>query len=163
MVIPDQCFDLLRRMPVFGGLNDAALHLILSQSQLITVPAEQYFFHEGEGAESFFVLEQGTVVIERRWEQTTLELGRLKRGDCIGEMAIIDLLPRSASVRAEVNCVAIEITLTGLRELYRHEVEQYAIIMMNMGREVSRRLRRTDDRLLALEQKFHLASESHVC
>ena len=163
MVTPDHCFELLRRMPVFGGLNDAALHLILSHCQVVTVPAGEYFFHEGEGAESFFVLEQGTVLVEREWEQATLQLGRLKRGDCIGEMAIIDLLPRSASVRAEVNCVAIEITLSALRELYRQEVEQYAIIMMNMGREVSRRLRRTDDRLLALEQRFHLASESHVC
>jgi CRP-like cAMP-binding protein len=147
-------FDLLRRMPVFGGLNDATLQLILSRSQIVFVASGAYFFHEGAGAESFFVLEKGSVLIERKWEQSTLELGRLRRGDCIGEMAIIDLMPRSASIRAEVDCEAIEITLRVLRELYKQEVEQYAIIMMNMGREVSRRLRNADDQLLALEQKY---------
>ncbi len=154
MVTSELYFDLLRRMPVFGGLNDNALNLILSRSEAVSVPAGEYFFREGEGADSFFVLEKGTVIVERNWEQSTLELGRLKRGDCMGEMAIIDLMPRSASVRAEVDCEAIEITLRSLHELYKQEVEQYAIIMMNMGREVSRRLRRTDDRLLALEQKL---------
>ncbi len=150
----EQYYTLLRRMPIFGGLSDDTLTLILSRSLAVNVPAGDYFFREGEGAESFFVLEQGSVICERQWEQATLELGRLKQGDCIGEMAIIDLMPRSASVRAEVDCQAIEIHLRGLHELYKQNVEQYAIIMMNMGREVSRRLRRTDDRLLALEQKL---------
>ena len=150
-------FSLLRNMPIFGGLNDKTLSLILSHAQPRVVEKGDYFFHEGDGAESLFVLEQGSVVIERRWKQTMVELGKLKPGDCIGEMALIDLLPRSASARAAEDCQAIEITVRALHELYKQELEQYAIIMMNMGREVSRRLRRTDDRLLALEQKYRRA------
>ncbi len=148
-------FDLLRRMPVFGGLNDDSLNLIVNRSSEISVPAGAYFFREGEGANSFYVLQEGTAIVERTCGQSTLELGRFKRGDCIGEMAIIDLMPRSASVRAEVDCQALELALRSLHELYKQDLEQYAIIMMNMGREVSRRLRRADDQIMLLEQKLH--------
>lgn len=148
----EEYFKILRRMPVFGGLNNNALQLILDKSKIVDVAAGEYFFREGEDAESLFVLLQGSVVVERSWQGGTLVLQHLHHGDCIGEMALIDLMPRSASVRAEVDCRAIEITLKSLHELYKQELEQYAIIMMNMGREVSRRLRITDDRLFALEQ-----------
>ena len=73
-------------------------------------------------------------------------------GDCIGEMAIIDLQSRSASVRAVADCLAIEITRVTLNKLYQTDLEQFAIIMMNMGREVSRRLRIASDRLFTIDQ-----------
>lgn len=148
-------FNLLRRMPVFGGLNDESLNLIVNRSREISVPAGTYFFREGESANSFFVLQEGTAIVERVCGNSTLELGRFKHGDCIGEMAILDLMPRSASVRAEVDCQALEVVLRSLHELYKQDLEQYAIIMMNMGREVSRRLRRADDQSMLLEQKLH--------
>lgn len=147
-------FSLLRRMPVFGGLNNEALQLILDQSDEVHVSAGDYFFREGDEASSLFVLEKGVVVVERVWNETTIELGQFRRGDCIGEMSLIDLMPRSASVRAKDDCQAIEITNASLHNLYKQSLEQYATIMMNMGREVSRRLRVADDRLFALEQKM---------
>ncbi len=156
-MIPPAYFDLLRHMPIFGGLTDDTLSLILSHANPRFVESGDYFFQEGDGADSLFVIESGSVVIERRWKQTMVELSRLKAGDCIGEMALIDLLPRSASARAVEDCNAIEITRHALHELYKQDIEQYAIIMMNMGREVSRRLRRADERLLALEQKHRRA------
>lgn len=149
----DAYFKLLRNMPVFGGLNNATLQLILDQSEIIEVPAGKYFFREGDRAKSLFVLEKGKVVVERQWQDKVVVLGRMQKGDCLGEMSLIDLMPRSASVRAEEDCQAIEITLASLHALYQQELEQYAIIMMNMGREVSRRLRVTGGRLFELEQK----------
>ena len=35
-----------------------------------------------------------------------------------------------------------------LQQVYRHDPQQYTMIHMNMGREVSRRLREADQRLL---------------
>lgn len=149
----EQYFELLRGMAVFGGLNNDTLSLILEHSQKVVVPAGEYFFREGDSANSLFVLERGEVAVERLWEDTPILLGRFRAGDCIGEMALIDMMPRSASVRAEQECGAIEITTSSLYKLLKQDLEQYAIIMMNMGREVSRRLRVADDRLFALEQK----------
>lgn len=145
-------FDMLRRMPIFAGLSDAALALILDESTTIKVQAGDHLFLEGEPAESFFVIKSGAVLIEKDWRGTPIKLRRLGIGDCVGEMAIIDLMGRSASVRAETDCQAIEIPRMTLTRLYQQDLEQYAIIMMNMGREVSRRLRSASERLFAIEQ-----------
>lgn len=154
----DVDFDLLRKMPVFGGLNDATLRLISEQSQASEMAAGEYFFHEGDRARSLFVLQQGKVEIERCWQGGRVILGSLKRGDCFGEMALIDMRPRSASVRVVEDCRAIEISAMSLHNLYRQELEQYAIIMLNLGREVSRRLRAAGDRLFELEQRMPILS-----
>jgi len=139
-------------MPIFAGLSDSALALIVDQSVPIKVQAGDHFFLEGDPASSFFVIKSGVVLVEKSWRGTPIKLRRLGIGDCVGEMSIIDLMGRSASVRAETDCQAIEIQRATLTKLYQQDLEQYAIIMMNMGREVSRRLRSASERLFAIEQ-----------
>ncbi len=151
--------ELLRTMPVFGGLKAESLTLILEQSDESIALEDDYFFREGDPGNSLFVLETGTVLIQRIWEGEPIVLGRLAAGDCFGEMALIDFQPRSASVKAESNCQAIEIPSKSLRALYREDVEQYAMIMMNLGREVSRRLRVADECLFQLQQNPYLSED----
>jgi len=143
---------LLRGMPVFDCLKTESLEVILAESSQIVLQEGEYFFREGEPGDSLFVLESGTVLVERLWKGEPIELGRLAHGDCFGEMALIDFLPRSAGVKAESNCEAIEVTNRALRRLFQTDVEQYAMIMMNLGREVSRRLRIADECLFQLQQ-----------
>jgi CRP/FNR family cyclic AMP-dependent transcriptional regulator len=45
------------------------------------------------------------------------------------------------------DCTAIELTAAHLMRLYEHDLEQFALIQMNLAREMSRRLRVTDDLL----------------
>jgi CRP/FNR family transcriptional regulator, cyclic AMP receptor protein len=65
-------------------------------------------------------------------------------------MAVMDLRPRSASVRAVEDCAAIRISAANLYQVYSHDLKQFALIQMNMGREVCRRLRELDDRLFSV-------------
>jgi CRP/FNR family cyclic AMP-dependent transcriptional regulator len=57
----------------------------------------------------------------------------LKDGDCFGEMAVMDLLPRSASVRAVEDCTAIRLSAANLYQVYAYDLEQFALIQMEMG------------------------------
>jgi CRP-like cAMP-binding protein len=62
-------------------------------------------------------------------------------------MALLDLFPRSASVRAVEDCRALALTPAHLLRLFEHDAEQFALIQMNIGREMSRRLREADEQL----------------
>jgi len=62
---------------------------------------------------------------------------------------VMDLLPRSASVRAVEDCTAIRLSAANLYRVYERDLKQFALIQMNMGREVTRRLRETDNQLFA--------------
>ena len=150
--------ELLGEMPAFGGLKEESLDLILRHSEEINTPADDFFFHEGEPGDSLFVLESGTAIAQRMWQGEPIVLGRFGEGDCFGEMALIDFQRRSASVKAESDCRAIEVPSKSLRALYKQDVEQYAMIMMNLGREVSRRLRMTGENLFQLQQNMQRAS-----
>jgi CRP-like cAMP-binding protein len=138
---------LLQGMPIFGGIRDDVLRFLLERAPVVRVPRDRYFFRQDEEGQSMFVLEEGKVAVLKRWQGGDCLLRILERGDCFGEMALMDFFPRSASVLAVEDCVAIELSAASLHELYGKDLEQFTMIEMNMGREVSRRLRESDERL----------------
>ena len=139
--------ELLQGMPIFGALREDALHVLLERARTVECSAGSFFFHEDDAASSMFVLEDGEAVVVKAWRGRDYVLNQLGPGDCFGEMALMDLLPRSASVRADSHCTAIEFSHDDLLHLYERDVEQFALIQMNIGREVCRRLRATDELL----------------
>jgi CRP-like cAMP-binding protein len=135
----------LQAMPIFGGLRPDVLAALLETATAVTVPKDSFFFHEGEAAGSMFVLESGEVAVLKHWGGQEHLLGRLRQGDCFGEMALLDLFPRSASVRALEPCTAIELSTASLYKLYETDLAQFALVQMNIARELSRRLRVADE------------------
>jgi len=140
-------FALLAAMPVFGGLDESTLELLTSLAEPVTVERGEHFFREGDESRAMYVLETGRVEIYKTWQSESKLLRWMERGDCFGEMALIDLFPRSASALAAEHCEALQITPSILQEVYKHNLEQFTMLQMNMGREVSRRLRWVDEQL----------------
>jgi CRP/FNR family cyclic AMP-dependent transcriptional regulator len=149
--------ELLQQMPLFGAVRDDALQLLLEGAGSVRVAAGEYFFREQEPAQSMFVLESGRVAVVKQWQGRELCLRQFGPGDCFGEMALLDLFPRSASVRALEDCVAIELTPQGLLRLFEHDSEQFALVQMNLAREMCRRLRVTDEMLFEAAMGGHEA------
>jgi CRP-like cAMP-binding protein len=135
--------SLLQSMPIFGGIRTDVLQFLLGVCPVVSVPTNEFFFHEHDQADSMFVLEAGKAAVLKSWLGKEYFLRTLKEGDCFGEMAVMDLLPRSASVRAIEDCTAIRLSAANLYRIYAQDLKQFALIQMNMGREVSRRLRDT--------------------
>lgn len=150
--------SLVGRVSIFGGLGDESVDLLIERSSRVTVPAGGFFFEEGSRGSSAFVLESGRVSILKQWNGRPYLLRHLEAGDCFGEVALIDFGARSASVRADVDCRAIEFTARDLLELSRRDPDQFAIVYMNLGRELARRLRAADDRLF----KARIEGAPHV-
>jgi CRP/FNR family cyclic AMP-dependent transcriptional regulator len=139
--------EALQAMPIFGGIRRDILEFLLGASEVLSVPKDQYFFHEKDRADTIYVLEAGEVAVLKLWNGQQNVLRHLHQGDCFGEMAIMDLFPRSASIRAVTSCTAIQLSTASFQKIYEMDLEQFAIIQMNIGREVSRRLRIADEQL----------------
>jgi CRP/FNR family transcriptional regulator, cyclic AMP receptor protein len=154
--------ELLQRMPIFGGIRADVLQYLLALCPVVSVPMNEFFFLEHEQADSMFVLEAGKVSVVKSWRGQEYVLSILTEGDCFGEMAVMDLLPRSASVRAVEDCTAIHISAANLYQVYARDLEQFALIQMNMGREVSRRLRKADSLLFRARMGMPEADIEHV-
>jgi len=140
-------------MPIFGGVRTNIIQFLLELCPVESVPKNEFFFREGDQADSMFVLEEGKAAVLKSWRGQEHLLRTLEQGDCFGEMAVMDLCPRSASVRAVEDCTAIHISAATLYRLYSQDLKQFALIQMNMGREVCRRLRELDDRLFSTKME----------
>lgn len=143
--------EMLQRMPIFGGIGEDTLEFLLRLSAIIAVRSGEYFFRETDMGDSLFVLETGKVAVMKSWKGDEHLLRELGKGDCFGEMAVMDLFPRSASVLALEDCTAIQISVANLYQIYEKDIEQFTMIQMNMGREVSRRLRTADEQIFRIE------------
>ena len=145
--------ELLQAMPIFGAISDDTLNFLLERAKEVRVDKDDYFFRENDQGSSMFVLEEGRVAVLKTWVDQTQRLAFLNRGDCFGEMALIEMGARSASVQATEDCTALELSIDILHQLYQQDLEQFTIIQMNMGREVCRRLRRADDLLFQVRMQ----------
>ncbi|MCH2204695.1 MAG: cyclic nucleotide-binding domain-containing protein [Lentisphaerales bacterium] len=147
--------DLLQQLPIFGGVTDKILGRILARCECVRVFKGELFFKENDHPDGMFVLETGSVDIFKTHQGDKYYLSQLNEGDCFGEMALIDMSFRSASVRAINDCQAIKIPTKTFTEIAVHDLEQFALIQMNMGREICRRLRIADDKLFNQLVKNH--------
>jgi CRP-like cAMP-binding protein len=145
--MPPTRTEVLQRMPIFGGLREDALQRLLEGARTVALGAGACYFREGDAACSMFVLEAGRALVTKAWRGRDFVLNALGPGDCFGEMSLMDLGPRSATVVAETDCRAIEFSTDDLMHLYQSDIEQFALVQMNIGREVCRRLRATDELL----------------
>ena len=143
--------ELLQRMPIFGGIRTDVLEFLLGFCPVVEMATNEFFFQEHDEGDSLFVLEKGEAAVLKYWNGQDHLIQTLKAGDCFGEMAVIDHCHRSASVRATEDCSAIRISAADLYRIYGQDLKQFALIQMNMGREVSRRLREANNRLFSAQ------------
>ena len=140
--------DDLNDFPLFGGIMPEAL-----------APMEDLFL-SGTYAEGEHLIDQGTrgdrlyVMVEGIADVTAdlggkgeLQLAKLKRGETFGEMELIDTQDRSATVIAAQPTKTLELTNMKFLKLFNRDPEVFRIMMMNLARDLSRRLRAADRRM----------------
>ena len=145
----------LQRVPFFGGISEGVIASLLERATIVERAGGEYFFEQGDSGTSAFVLERGEVAILRRYEEKEHALRTLGTGDCFGEVALLDFGARSASVKAISDCQAIELTGTDILSVLSIDCQQFAMIYMNLGREIGRRLREADERLFKAQFSEH--------
>jgi diguanylate cyclase len=92
---------------------------------------------EGEPGDCAYIIESGNVEILVQRDGQLLQIGTRGPGSMLGEMAMIDDKPRTATVRALEDCTAIEIT----REDFAHRVESADPVLKMVMRIVTSRYR----------------------
>ena len=99
-----------------------------------------------------FVVHSGELVVSRLADAgRVIRMARLDPGDFFGEMTLIEMQNRSATVIAESATVLYELTAQKLYACYKADIHAYVMVMQNINRELCRRLRRADRRIAELE------------
>lgn len=138
------------KIPIFAGLSPDALNFITSKSREQSTRAGDTVLREGEVGNKMFVIRSGVV---RVWKGnrggTEIEIARLQPGDFFGEMCILETLSRAANVEAVTDAVLCSLSSIAFYQFYQAMPEQYSILILNIARDLSRRLRRLDEAFAA--------------
>ena len=133
--------------PFFDGLPDGSLDLLMSMLVERSFEAGSTVVAEGEPGRSMFIVKSGRLAVSKRTKAGgVIPISILQPGDFFGEMTLIEMQNRSATVVAEAPTVLYELTAQKLYACYKADIHAYVIVLQNINRELCRRLRRADDR-----------------
>lgn len=124
--------SLLKNVEIFSQLSDELLDILVDAAREHVFAPGTLLFSEGQAAESFFLIESGTVEITKDGEvYASLDMGIL-----FGEMGALDGKPRSADARAATRVKVLEIPRLALMRL----VEKKRSVEMKIRRKIVQRV-----------------------
>lgn len=177
-------YDFLRKVYFFRDLPDAELHEVARRCKEVEFSAGDVVFTEGSRGDRFFIVLDGQVEVWKDKEGLPDNLLAVHgSGHLFGEIALVDELPRSATVRVREQARLLYLTreefrsaiqtspamalsvLRALSAMIRTSNESYVEKLQQRNEELARtneELRETQDQLLAQERLSSLGKFSSM-
>ena len=142
----DNSYELFAKNPLITGLKEEQIRTLFSISQEITLSKGEYLMREGDPAGEMFIIMDGSLEVSKydMKHRQDYVINTLHAGESVGELALLDNGPRSASVRAK--------NFTCLRKLPFADIHEIAnknnailSIIFELSKNISKRLRCTTD------------------
>ena len=151
MLSADARQEFLATIPIFAGLNADALSAIAVAVEETYFPTGDIVVREGEPGNRMFIIHTGRLhVVKRLAQPDETVLAAFGPRDFLGEMSIIECVVRAASIRAIEDSYLFSLKGTDLYRLFKRQPDQYAIVILNIARDLSRRLRAIDEKFVAI-------------
>lgn len=136
--------QILSKIPIFAGMGPDELTQILNMTRIRSYARGTPLFSEGDPGDSMLIIISGAVKVHRLSQDgREVTLAILREGECLGEMSLLDGLPRSASADAIEPVTVAEVRRNDFLALLRSRPEMSLAII----RILAARLRQTDRRL----------------
>jgi CRP/FNR family transcriptional regulator, cyclic AMP receptor protein len=151
--------DLVSAVPIFGELDPPDIKKIteIGINRKYTKNGI-VFLEEEEGAALFIIISGKVKIVRTDDEGKEVILSILGEGDFFGEMAILDGLPRSATV---VSIDESELFMIHRRD-FLQLIERSPQVAVSLLRELTRRLRKSDEQIKSLSLKDAVGRVANV-
>src|SRR5215212_1104276 len=146
--------DELRQIPLLADLSEEDLDQLYQMAETVSLPAGELVLQEGDPGDSLYVVLDGELEVTTRHGSQDVLLAVYKAGQVVGEMALLEQAPRSASVR----------TLRGSRLLVISQAAFQTLLScspsapMKILHTVTSRLRSTESMLIQNEKMAALGT-----
>ena len=102
----DQKVELIKKVPLFSQLSKTELRQVASVADELQLPEGKELTKEGARGREFFVLLDGEADVRQRGRK----IRTLKKGDFLGEIALVSKVPRTATVKTTTPTRVLVIT-----------------------------------------------------
>ena len=139
---------LILNIPILARLKDEELRTIQKYLNLIEVIPGEIVFKEGDrGDYVCFVVDGALDVVKESATGESIVMATLSKGRSIGEMAVIDELPRSATVKARTKSTLITLSRDNFNYILAEHSTIGVKILKGVARLLSMSLRKTSSKL----------------
>jgi len=151
--------SLLRTLSLFKDLPEDDINKILEICKIVVFQPKDVIFYEGDDARRFFVILDGRVEVWKNFGQEDQDILAIRGpGDTFGEMALIDALPRSATLRASVKTLC----LVQEKEDFQNLILKNPNIALTLMRSVSGMVRQSNETFIdGLKEKNKKLKEAY--
>lgn len=132
--------SVLGHYSLFDGLEPEQIDSILPLMDQEVFEAGTDIIIEGKNSDRLRFIIEGRVAVVK----SGIILMELEEGDVFGEMEVLDIGPVEATVKALASTKVIALSVDALGEIYETDLKIYSFLLMNLARDLSRRLRRMD-------------------
>jgi hypothetical protein len=119
----------LSQVALFRDLPVASLEALAAGAMQVEIPDGELLFVEGEDADSFYVVVDGTLEILRQKDGREVALRHAARGEALGLFGLFSAQLRTASARAIGDCTVVEVSGTQLQQLLNTDDALHAKLM----------------------------------
>lgn len=145
--------EILKRIPLFSDLKGRELKVIDRMVYERRYDAGEYMFETGQPGAAMFIIEEGEVQITRlNAANEEIVLARLRNGEFLGELALLDNSPRSASALVSKPTKALAIFREDLDKLLDSHPELGGKVMKKLAIIIGIRLKATNEMLMKNDQ-----------
>jgi CRP-like cAMP-binding protein len=151
---------LLKRIAIFKSLPPEAIEQVANGLKTRTLQAGEVLFNLGDPGDEMIIVRRGKIAIyvpDAKKSRTGQVLRIFRSGDILGEMALIDRQPRSASARAETRAVIATLDI----ETFKQLIESRPEVAMGVMSGLSGRIRYTTEFIGELRQWMQKLAEGN--
>ncbi len=136
-------------IPIFSKLSDEELRYVARRMHVFSLDQGDKIFEEGEVGNCICFVVDGVLDVIKTSSQTgvSVVIAALAKGNTIGEMAVIDDFPRSATVKARTESLLIIFTREEFEVLLEQNPKLGIKLLKGIARSLSVHLRRTSEKL----------------
>lgn len=138
----------LKRVTIFSGIDDKKLGRIYSKCDIIRKKSGDIIVEEETDATEIFILLKGRVRIALNIKKDPIEIVELGPGSCMGEASVIGIQKHCASAILVEDSELLVLSRKVLMDIYAKDKELFCLLILNIARELARRLYQTDQVLL---------------
>ena len=138
----------LRSIRMFAGFTDDECNRLLEVMRPLSLASGATAVKQGEEGDTLLVVMDGILRVEvADISGQSATVATVQQGEVVGEMAVLDPAPRSATVVAATECELLQLDRAGLERLRKTCPSASATIVGAIITDVTRRLRNVNKRI----------------
>lgn len=154
----DSVRPMIAQLRIFGGVTDTQLATICQRLELWILPAGEVVFHKGDEPRHIYIVKSGKIDLQLTENEVVIHKHELQVGECFGEASLMSMHRHTSTALAAVESEVLVLSRKALIDLNHEDLPLFALLLMNLARELARRLYITDQMLLAATARCPVGS-----